>query len=90
MCLGVPGKVVRIETNPLGMTVGRVEFGGIARDVSLAYVPDVKVGDYVVVHVGFAISIIDEHAATEIFSFLKTNNELADLENSAGQGFAAE
>lgn len=85
MCLGVPGKVVRVETNPLGMTVGRVEFGGITRDVSLTYVPEVKVGDYVVVHVGFALSVIDETAAAEIFSFLKTNRELADLEHPAGE-----
>ncbi len=80
MCLGVPGKVVRIETNPLGMTIGKVEFGGISKDVSLAYVPDVQVGDYVVVHVGFALSKIDEEAAAEIFGFLKMNDELRDLE----------
>ncbi len=90
MCLGVPGKVVRVETNPLGMTVGRVEFGGVTRDVALAYVPDVKVGDYVVVHVGFALSIIDETAAAEIFSFLKTNSELNDPELPAGERLTAE
>ena len=90
MCLGVPGKVVRIERNPLGMTVGRVEFGGTVRDVSLAYLPEVKVGDYVVVHVGFAISIVDEEAAAEVFSFLKTNSELASFENPAGERPTAE
>jgi len=83
MCLGIPGKVLRIEPNPLGMTVGKVEFGGIAKDVSLAYVPDVKVGDYVVVHVGFALSIIDEEAAAEIYSFLKMNDELEQLDKPA-------
>jgi len=85
MCLGVPGKVVRIETNPLGMTIGRVEFGGIVKDVSLAYVPEVRVGDYVVVHVGFALSIIDEQAAGEVFAFLKANSEIADLQNPGAE-----
>ena len=80
MCLGVPGKVVAIQQNDLGMTVGRVSFGGIIKDVSLAYLPDVQLGDYVVVHVGFALSKIDEGAASQIYSFLKTNNDLAALE----------
>ncbi len=85
MCLGVPGKIVRIETNPLGMTVGKVEFGGTARDVSLAYLPEAKVGDYVIVHVGFALSIVDEAAANEVFSFLKMNGEDRTEEHSPGE-----
>ncbi len=85
MCLGVPGKIVRIETNPLGMTVGKVEFGGTARDVSLAYLPEAKVGDYVIVHVGFALSIVDEAAANEVFSFLKMNGGDRTEENSPGE-----
>lgn len=80
MCLGVPGMVVAIQENDLGMTVGRVTFGGVTKDVSLAFVPDVRLGDYVVVHVGFALSKIDEGAASEIGSFLKMNNDLAELE----------
>ncbi len=71
MCLGVPGKVVSIEENPLGITMGKVSFGGIVKEVCLAYVPDVKVGDYVVVHVGFAISKIDEEQAQAMFEFLE-------------------
>ncbi len=71
MCLGVPGKVISIEENPLGITMGKVSFGGIVKDVCLAYVPDVKVGDYVVVHVGFAISKIDEEQAQAMFEFLE-------------------
>ncbi len=88
MCLGVPGKVMRIEENPMGMTVGRVEFGGTVKDVSLAYVPEVKVGDYVIVHVGFALSIIDEAAASEVFSFLNMNDDLMEPEEppTAGDG----
>jgi len=60
MCLGVPGKVVRIETNPAGISMGKVDFGGILKEVCLAYVPEVREGEYVIVHVGFAISIVDE------------------------------
>jgi hydrogenase expression/formation protein HypC len=86
MCLGIPGKVVRIERNPLGMTVGKVEFGGVTKDVSLAYVPEVKIGDYVIVHVGFALSTIDEAAAVEISSFLALNDELEQRENPAANG----
>ena len=80
MCLGVPGKVVRIDENPLGMTMGRVEFGGISKDVCLAYVPEVKVGDYVIVHVGFAISIVDEEEAKSVFEYLKQIGDLEDLD----------
>lgn len=79
MCLGVPGRVVRIDESPLGMTTGRVEFGGIVKDVCLAYVPGVRVGEYVVVHVGFAISRIDEAEARQTFEFLRAMDELAEL-----------
>ena len=82
MCLGVPGKVVAIQENELGMTLGRVSFGGIIKDVSLAYLPEVRLGDYVVVHVGFALSRVDEEAAKEIFAFLQSNSELSDVEGS--------
>ena len=79
MCLGIPGRVVSIEANPLGMTQGRVSFGGITKEVCLAYVPGVEVGDYVVVHVGFAISRIDEQEAAEVFRLLERMNETAEL-----------
>ncbi len=80
MCLGVPGKVTKVETNALGMTMGTVDFGGIAKSVCLAYVPDVAVGEYVVVHVGFAISKIDEREAIEMFDVLRGTGELAELD----------
>jgi hydrogenase expression/formation protein HypC len=80
MCLGVPGKVTRVEQNPIGMTMGTVSFGGIQKEVCLAYVPDVKVGEYVVVHVGFAISKIGEAEAQEVFKTLKEMGELAELD----------
>jgi hydrogenase expression/formation protein HypC len=79
MCLAVPGKIISIEKNALGMTLGRVSFGGIIKDVSLAYLPDAELGDYVVVHVGFALSKIDEQQAGEIFEFLKMNAGLDEL-----------
>lgn len=79
MCLGIPGRVVSVEQNPLGMTQGKVSFGGITKDVCLAYVPGVEVGDYVVVHVGFAISRIDENEAAEVFRLLEEMNETAEL-----------
>jgi len=77
MCLGVPGQVLSIEENPLGMTMGTVSFGGIKKEVCLAWVPGVRVGEYVIVHVGFAISKVDEDEAREVFRTLK---ELGDLE----------
>lgn len=82
MCLGIPGKVTHIEPDPLGMTMGKVNFGGIAKDVCLAYVPDVQVGEYVIVHVGFAISKVDEQEAMEVFKMLQEMGELEELEQA--------
>ena len=61
------------------MTMGTVSFGGIRKEVCLAYVPDVKVGEYVLVHVGFALSRIDEDEAKKVFETLRDMGELADL-----------
>ncbi len=63
MCLGVPGEVISVEENELGMTMGRVRFGGIVKEVCLSYTPEAQVGDYVIVHAGFAISVVDEEEA---------------------------
>jgi hydrogenase expression/formation protein HypC len=79
----VPGKVLRIEENPLGMTMGSVSFGGIRKDVCLAYVPEAEVGDYVIVHVGFAISRIDEEEARRVFETLREMGELEELDPPA-------
>lgn len=87
MCLGVPGKVIRVEENPLGMTMGKVSFGGITKDVCLAYVPDAQPGEYVLVHVGFAISRIDAEEAERTLALLRSlgnMGELAELERSEG------
>lgn len=71
MCLGIPGQVVSIEQNAAGILMGKVSFGGIAREVCLAYVPEVQVGDYVVVHAGFALNRLDEAEAMEVFDLLQ-------------------
>ena len=69
MCLGIPGKVLEIfEQDSLPM--GKIEFGGIVKEACLAYTPEAEAGDYVLVHVGFAISLIDEQEANEIFQYL--------------------
>ena len=80
MCLGVPGQILEIREDPTGMNMARVSFGGIVKEVCLAYTPEVEVGDYVVVHVGFAISTIDETEAHKVFEFLKEMGELEELD----------
>lgn len=81
MCLGVPGKVIEIDEGTIGtMTMGKVSFSGIVKEVCLAYTPEVKVGDYVVVHVGFAISIIDEEEALKVFEYLAEMDDLGELD----------
>ncbi len=77
MCLGVPGKVVSLSKNELGMLMGIVDFGGLTREVCLAFTPEVQAGEYVIVHAGYAISRLDEQEAME------TLQALAELEESA-------
>jgi hydrogenase expression/formation protein HypC len=81
MCLAIPGKVVSIEGDDPVLRVSRVDFGGTIKTINLAYVPEAQVGDYVLVHVGFAISTIDEEEAQQVFSYLKQIGDLAELEN---------
>jgi hydrogenase expression/formation protein HypC len=69
MCLAIPGKVTEIDGANM-MRMSRVDFGGITRDISLAYLPDAQVGDYVIVHAGFAISQLDEEEAHETLRLL--------------------
>jgi hydrogenase expression/formation protein HypC len=80
MCLGVPGKVVEISSEPGVMTMGRVSFAGIVKEVCLACTPEVKVGEYVVVHVGFAITTIDEAEALQVFEYLREMDDLGELD----------
>ena len=87
MCLGIPGKVAEIYLqNELPMA--KVEFGGIRKEVCLVYVPEAVVGDYLIVHVGFALSRVDEKEAEEIFSYLEQIGE-AERDESLGQPAAA-
>ena len=79
MCLGIPGKVLSIEPNSIGMTMGKVSFGGVAKEVCLAYVPDAAVGDYVIVHAGFALNKLDEAEAMEVFELLKEMGEVEEV-----------
>lgn len=83
MCLAVPGKIISIEGDDPLLRVGKVSFGGIVKDVNLAYVPEAKIDDYVLVHVGFAINTIDEEEAQKVFQYLKEMNELDDLEETS-------
>jgi hydrogenase expression/formation protein HypC len=85
MCLAVPGKIVSIEgADPL-LRCGKVDFAGIIKQINLSYVPEAKVGDYVLVHVGFAISTIDEQEAMQVFEYLRQMGDLAELEEGAAQ-----
>lgn len=79
MCLAVPGKLISMDDSPPLMRTGKVNFGGILKEVNLAFVPDVRVGDYVLVHVGFALSIVDEAEAKQVFGYLQKIDELAEL-----------
>jgi len=82
MCLAVPGKILSVEgTDPI-LRTGRVSFGGIVKQINLAYVPEAKVDDYVLVHVGFAISTIDEEEAKQVFDYLKQMGDLAEAEEA--------
>jgi hydrogenase expression/formation protein HypC len=80
MCLAVPGKIVSIEDGDPLLRSGRVDFAGVVKVVNLAYVPHARVGDFVLVHVGFAINTIDEHEARQVFEYLTAMGELAELD----------
>jgi hydrogenase expression/formation protein HypC len=79
MCLAVPGKILSIQETSAFERTGRVSFGGIIKEVNLAYVPDAKVGEYVIVHVGFALNTIDEEEAARVFQYLEQMDELGEL-----------
>jgi hydrogenase expression/formation protein HypC len=81
MCLAVPGKLLSIDNTDPIYKKGKVDFNGAVKDINLSYVPEAKVGDYVNVHVGFAISIIDENAAEEQMSYLQKISDLMDEED---------
>ena len=82
MCLGIPGKVVEIY-EAHGLRMGKVDFDGIRKEACLAYIPDLQIGDYTIIHVGFALSKIDEAAALETLAYF---NELGMLQAELGVG----
>ena len=82
MCLAIPGKITSISGEDPLMRTGKVDFGGILKEVSLAYVPEAQLGDYVIVHVGFALSRVDEAEAQQVFEYLREMQELSELDGS--------
>jgi hydrogenase expression/formation protein HypC len=82
MCLAVPGRIRSVSGDDPLTRMGKVDFGGVIKDVALAYVPDAGVGDYVLVHVGFAISKVDEKEAAETLALLREIAERAEGEGS--------
>jgi hydrogenase expression/formation protein HypC len=79
MCLAIPGKIVSI-TGEGFERMGKVSFGGVLKDVNLSYVPEARMDDYVIVHVGFAINTLDESEANKVFEYLKEMDELGELD----------
>ena len=82
MCLAIPGKILQVNDEDPLYRMAEVSFGGAKKTVSLTFVPEAKVGDYAIVHAGFAISILDEESASEVFHYLKQLDESADSEES--------
>ena len=70
MSLAIPGKVISIHKSDPVMITGKASFGGVVKDVNLVFVPDVEIGDYVIVHAGFALNILDENEAGTVFDYL--------------------
>ena len=85
MCLAIPGKIESVSGDDPLTRMGKVNFGGVLKDACLAYVPEAQVGDYVIVHVGFALSRLDEEEAQKVFEYLRQMEELGELEES-GEG----
>ncbi|MDD2792173.1 MAG: HypC/HybG/HupF family hydrogenase formation chaperone [Sediminibacterium sp.] len=80
MCLAIPGKILTINALDDTFRTGKVSFGGIQKEVNLCMVPEVQVGDYVLVHVGVAIGKVDEEEAKKVFNYLKDMGEVEELE----------
>ena len=80
MCLAIPGKVIEIMDDPQGVRMGRANFGGIVKQVCLEYTPEVQMGDYVLVHVGFALSKVDEDEAERTYQALAEMDQLGELD----------
>ena len=90
MCLAIPGKLIEITTDPAGVKMGRANFGGIVKQVCLEYTPEAEAGDYVLVHVGFALSKVDENEAARTYQLLEEMKQLGELDTPevADNGFS--
>jgi hydrogenase expression/formation protein HypC len=82
MCLAIPGKIESLSGEDPITRMGRVNFGGVIKEASLAYVPEARVGEYVIVHAGFALSRVDEDEAQKVFDYLKQMAALDDLKEA--------
>ena len=80
MCLAIPGKIVSISGDDPLLRTAKVDYGGVLKEINLAYVPEAQVGDYVIVHVGFALSRVDEDEAKKVFEYLREMEELSELD----------
>jgi hydrogenase expression/formation protein HypC len=80
MCLAIPGKLIAIQEDPYGVRMGKANFGGIVKEVCLQYTPDVQTGDFVLVHVGFALGKVDEEEAERTYKALQEMDQLGELE----------
>ena len=87
MCLAIPGQILSVAGDDDLSRTGRVSFGGVVKEVSLSLVPEAGVGHYVIVHVGVALSKVDEEEARQVFDYLRQMDELAELET--GESAAA-
>ena len=89
MCLGIPGKVIEVH-DVAGLRMGKVDFGGVRKEACLAYTPEVELGDYVIVHVGFAISRVDEDEAMKTLEILGSMGDMMEQELATmGPGMSA-
>ena len=86
MCLAIPGRILSIRGDDPMLRTGRIDFGGAVKDINLVYTPEAQPGDYVLVHVGFAMAVIDEAAAGRV---LETLHEVAGLADAAGRAAPA-
>lgn len=80
MCLAIPGKLIEICRDPHGVMMGKADFGGIVKQVCLEYTPEVEPGDYILVHVGFALGKVDEEEAERTYQLLAEMDQLAELD----------
>ena len=80
MCLAIPGKVIEVADDPYGVRMGKANFGGIVKQVCLEYTPEANAGDYVLVHVGFALGKVDEDEAARTYKLLEEMEQLAELD----------